>query len=76
LQEFHADVARLSLAFGRNDRRLILLLQEHSPAEAGRMLGIPRSTVHDQILRLRRSFVGAGFVPNRGHAQTARRGGR
>ena len=66
VQELCADVARLSSAFGRHDRRLVLLLLEHSPAEAGRMLGIPRSTVHDKILRLRRSFVEAGFVPNGG----------
>jgi hypothetical protein len=67
---------RLSLAFGRHDRQLILLLLEHSPAEAGRMLGIPRSTVHDKILRLRRRFVDAGFAPNRGTAEIARRGGQ
>ena len=51
---------------GCHDRELIVLLLEHSPAEAGRMLGIPRSTVHDKILRLRRRFVEAGFVPNGG----------
>ena len=66
LQELYADVARLSSAFGSHDRQLILLLLEHSPAEAGRMLGLPRSTVHDKILRLRRRFVEAGFVPNGG----------
>ncbi len=65
-REFHADVARLSSAFGRPDQKLIVLLLEHSPAEAGRMLGIPRSTVHDKILRLRRRFVEAGLVPNGG----------
>ena len=66
LQELYADVARLSSAFGSHDRQLILLLLEHSPAEAGRMLGIPRSTVHDRILRLRHRFVEAGFVSNGG----------
>jgi RNA polymerase sigma factor (sigma-70 family) len=66
LQELYADVARLSSAFGIHDRQLILLLLEHSPAEAGRMLGIPRSTVHDRILRLRHRFVEAGFVSNGG----------
>lgn len=65
-QELYADVERVSSAFERHDRQLILLLLEHSPAEAGRMLGLPRSTVHDRILRLRRRFVAAGFVPNGG----------
>ena len=64
--ELYADVERLSSAFECHDRQLILLLLEHSPAEAGRMLGLPRSTVHDRILRLRRRFVAAGFVPNGG----------
>jgi RNA polymerase sigma factor (sigma-70 family) len=66
VQALYADVERLTSAFGFHDRQLILLLLEHSPAEAGRMLGIPRSTVHDRILRLRRSLVEAGFVPNGG----------
>jgi len=66
IQELYADVARLSSAFECHDRQLILLLLEHSPAEAGRLLGIPRSTVHDRILRLRHRFVEAGFVSNGG----------
>ena len=66
VQELYADVERLSSAFECHDRQLILLLLEHSPAEAGRMLGLPRSTVHDRILRLRRIFVAAGFVSNGG----------
>ncbi|MGC9998480.1 MAG: sigma-70 family RNA polymerase sigma factor [Bryobacteraceae bacterium] len=63
LQELHADIERISSAFGCHDRQLILLLLEHSPAEACRMLGLPRSTVHDRILRMRRSFVRAGYSP-------------
>ncbi len=66
LQELQADVERISAAFECHDRQLILLLLEHSPAEAGRMMGIPRSTVHDRILRIRHRFVAAGFVPNGG----------
>ncbi len=66
VEELFADIERLSSAFECHDRQLILLLLEHSPAEAGRMLGLPRSTVHDRILRLRRRFVAAGFVPNGG----------
>ena len=66
LREFYADMERLSSALGCQDRELAFLLLEYSPAEAGRMLGIPRSTVHDKILRLRRTFVEAGLVPNGG----------
>lgn len=65
-QDFYADIERISSVFGCHDRELALLLLEHSPAEVGRMLGIPRSTVHDKILRLRRRFVDAGLVPNGG----------
>ena len=64
LQELHADVERISSAFTCHEQQLILLLLEHSPAETGRILGIPRSTVHDRIIRLRRRFVEAGLVPN------------
>jgi RNA polymerase sigma factor (sigma-70 family) len=64
IQELYADVERLSSAFGGRERQLILLLLENSPAEAGRILGISRSTVHERILRIRRRFVAAGFVPN------------
>ncbi len=62
-QELYADVERISSALERHDRQLILLLLEYSPAEAGRMLGLPRSTVHDRIIRLRRTLAAAGFVP-------------
>lgn len=64
IQELYADVQRVASVFGGPDRQLVLLLLEHSPAEAGRMLGLPRSTVHERILRMRRSFLAAGFVPN------------
>ena len=66
LQELYADVERLSSTSGGCDRQLIFLLLEHSPAEAGRMLGLPRSTVHDRILRLRHRFVAIGYGPNGG----------
>jgi DNA-directed RNA polymerase specialized sigma24 family protein len=39
IQELYTDLERLSLAFEYSDRQLIHLLLEHSPAEAGRMLG-------------------------------------
>jgi RNA polymerase sigma-70 factor (ECF subfamily) len=63
-RDFQADVERLSTAFGGEDRQLVFLLLEHSPAEAGKIMGLPRSTVHQRILRLRRRFVTAGYVPN------------
>ncbi len=62
--EFRVDVERVASAFGCCDRRLVFLLLEYTPAEAGRMLGVSRSTVYDRILRLRPSFVAAGLVPN------------
>ena len=68
IQQLYADVERISSAFGGSDRQLILLLLEYSPAEAGRMLGLPRSTVHERIVRMRRSFLAAGLAPN-GHRQ-------
>jgi RNA polymerase sigma factor (sigma-70 family) len=64
MPELYNDVERIASGFECHDRQLIFLLLEYSPAEAGRMLGLPRSTVHDRILRLRRRFVAAGFVPN------------
>lgn len=64
IQELYADVERISSAFEYHDRKLILLLLEHTPAEAGRMLRLPRSTVHDRILRLRPQFIAGGFLPN------------
>ena len=64
LQELYADVERLSSTSGGCDRQLIFLLLEHSPAEAGRILGLHRSTVHDRILRLRHRFVATGYGPN------------
>ena len=66
LQELHADIERIASACGCHDQQLIFLLLEHSPAEAGRMLGLPRSTVHDRILRLRHRFVAIGYGPNGG----------
>ncbi len=61
--ELRADVRHIVSSLQSRDRQLIFLLLDHSPAEAGRMLGLPRSTVHDRILRLRRRFVAAGYVP-------------
>ena len=62
--ELRADIRRLLLSLHPYDRHLVLLLLEHSPAEASRVLGVPRSTLHDRILRLRRRFIAAGLAPN------------
>ncbi len=43
------------------DRELVGLLLEVSPAEASRELGIPRSTIHDRIQLLRQRFTQAGL---------------
>jgi RNA polymerase sigma factor (sigma-70 family) len=63
-QEFQADFERLSAAFGCPDRQLVLLLLEHSPAEVGRMMGIPPTTIHGRLVRLRRTFTEAGMALN------------
>ena len=48
-------------SLGAEDRELVGLLLEVSPAEASRELGIPRSTIHDRIQQLRRRFTQAGL---------------
>lgn len=63
--DFQVDFDRISSAFGWPDEQLVLLLQEYSPAEAGRMMGLPPTTVHERLLRLRRTFVAAGYVRTR-----------
>lgn len=65
-QDAQFDIERIASASNGLDRQLISLLLNYSPAEAGRMLDLPRSTVHDRILRMRNRFAAAGFAPNRG----------
>ncbi|MEN6537182.1 MAG: sigma-70 family RNA polymerase sigma factor [Bryobacteraceae bacterium] len=60
-QELRADVMRLLDRLGPAERHLVQLLLDHSPAEASRILGVPRSTLHDQVVRLRRRFSLAGL---------------
>ncbi len=60
--ELHVDVQRVLNTLGWPDRKLVLLLHDHSPAEVSRILGIPRSTLHDRIVRVRRRFVAAGLA--------------
>ncbi len=62
--DLRADVQRALADLGAQDRQIIALLYDHSPAEVGRVLGIPRSTVHDRIVRLRRRLVAAGLRRN------------
>jgi RNA polymerase sigma factor (sigma-70 family) len=61
--DLSVDVRRIASSLSFAERQLILVLLDHSPAEASRLLGIPRSTVHDRIVRLRRHFVAAGYTP-------------
>jgi len=63
--EFQADFDRISSAFVWPDAQLAFLLREYSPAEAGRMMGLPPSTVQERLLRMRHAFVAAGYVRTR-----------
>jgi RNA polymerase sigma factor (sigma-70 family) len=68
--EFRTDVERILAMLGPSDRRLALLLTEHGPGEACRILGVARSTVYCRIRRLRAAFLAAGYGPS------SRRGGK
>lgn len=58
--EFLASLESVLARLRPADRRLVLLLLDHTPAEAGRILGVSRSTVHDRIVRLRPLLGAAG----------------
>ncbi len=60
-REVRMSIDCVLATLGDEDRDLVRLLLEVSPAEAGRQLGIPRSTIHDRILRLRQRFTQAGL---------------
>ena len=60
-RELRMDIDRVLASLRADDRELVRLLLDVSPAEASRQLGIPRSTLHDRILRLRQRFVQAGL---------------
>lgn len=64
--ELRTDVKRVLAVLNDGDRRLALLLMEHSPSQASRMLGVARSTVYEGIRRIRRVFVQAGLGPDGG----------
>jgi RNA polymerase sigma factor (sigma-70 family) len=70
--EFHADLRHVLSSCGSTDRQMVLLLQHYSPAEVGRILGIPRSTVHDRIIRLRPRFTATGLRQSRHRNGSAR----
>lgn len=55
------DVARVLVKLHAADRNLATLLVDHTPSEAGRALGISRSTVYEGIRRIRLAFVDAGI---------------
>jgi len=61
--ELRSDVHRVLGSLPDTDRRIALLLMEHSPSRASRMLGVARSTVYKCIYRLRVRFTTAGFSP-------------
>ena len=70
--ELRIDI-RCVLAFlSVRDRELAALLMDHSPAEAGRMVGLARSTVYARIARLRSAFRAAGFFGSVGSVGRAR----
>jgi RNA polymerase sigma factor (sigma-70 family) len=61
--EVRADVERVFATLAPSELELVLLLREHSPAETSRILRVPRSTLHDRIVRLRGKFIQAGIAP-------------
>lgn len=63
--DFGIALQRLLLELTAQEQRLVRLLLIHSPAEAARVLGVARSTLHDQIRRLRPKFLAAGLAPAR-----------
>jgi RNA polymerase sigma factor (sigma-70 family) len=65
--ELRIDIERLLRCCPDDERHVALLLMEHSPAEASRILGVARSTLYLRIQRLRLRFATAGL----GHADCA-----
>ncbi|HNY41607.1 MAG TPA: sigma-70 family RNA polymerase sigma factor [Bryobacteraceae bacterium] len=61
--EFSASLQTLLKTLSHEDAHLVKLLLHFTPAEAARVLGVARSTIHDRIRRLRPKFLAAGLVP-------------
>jgi RNA polymerase sigma factor (sigma-70 family) len=62
--ELRIDVECLLGACSHGERRLALLLMEHSSSQASRILGVARSTVYERMRRVRRQFAAAGLGPS------------
>lgn len=60
-REVRLSIDGVLASLREDDRELVGLLLEVSPAEASRELGIPRSTIHDRIQLLRHRFTQAGL---------------
>jgi DNA-directed RNA polymerase specialized sigma24 family protein len=67
--ELRVDIERLLKGFGDHDRGLALLLMEYTPSDAGRMLGVARSTIYERIQKLRVRFTEGGFGPRQSCAR-------
>lgn len=61
--EFSASLQTLLKTLTSEDAQLVKLLLHFTPAEAARILGVARSTIHDRIRRLRPKFLAVGLVP-------------
>ena len=61
--ELSIDVETVVASLRPEDRELAVTLMKHSLAEASRILGVPKSTVHDRLARIRRRFSAAGLKP-------------
>jgi RNA polymerase sigma factor (sigma-70 family) len=62
--DLRRDVERVLAVLSDGDRRLAVLLGEHTPTEASRKLRVSRSTVYEGIRRIRIAFVDAGLGPD------------
>lgn len=67
--EFRIDFERIAASLPDTDRRLAAFLTDHSPTEASRALGIPRSTVYERIRHIRAAFADAGLKPRVGRGR-------
>ena len=64
------EVCRILSRVPAELRRIVLMLADHTPSEASRVLGVARSTVYERIDRLRAAFEHAGL----GQARSRGRG--